>query len=103
MSLSSINLISALGLDPLPEDEKDELLQSIVKVAQEKALYRLMQMLDSSERDELNRLVDQHTADSQEVADFLAQNIPNIEDVFLEELLAMKQLILQRVSAAVAE
>lgn len=98
-------LISDLGLDNLPEDEKNDMIVKLAEALQNRLTVRLMASLSEDEKKEFDEVVAKR--DDAAVSKYLSEKVPNIDfiakdefETFREELLAENAEIKRMVDAA---
>ncbi len=87
------NLIEELGLENLPEKEKNDLIVSLADALQSRITERALNFLTEEDKKELEKLVDQKNED--ETDKFLAEKIPNIDEIMYDEFLMFKEETLE--------
>ena len=78
------NLISALGLDSLPQEKKDELLIKISEVVQQRIILRVLSELSEEDRQAFDGVLSAN--DDEKSLAFLQEKIPNFEAVVKHEI-----------------
>jgi len=78
------NLISALGLDSLPQEKKDELLIKISEVVQQRIILRVLSELSEEDRQAFDGVLSAN--DDEKSLAFLQEKIPNFEAVVKDEI-----------------
>ncbi|MDD4661876.1 MAG: hypothetical protein PHG24_01165 [Candidatus Pacebacteria bacterium] len=91
--ISQKTLIQLLNLENVSEDEQMRILEKVSDIVLDKALVRLMNELEEEEAKKLNELLDNGKQD--EVAIFLYNKFPNINDIFDEEIEKIKGKLVQ--------
>ena len=87
------NLIEELGLENLPEKEKNDLIVSLADALQSRITERALNFLTEEDKKELEKVVDQQNED--ETDKFLAEKIPNIDEIMYDEFLMFKEETLE--------
>jgi hypothetical protein len=77
------NLIKALGIESLPDDQKIRILEQCVQVVEQRLLLRLMKSLDDPKRNELNEIL--ASRNNQALEQFTAREAPDFIDWIKEE------------------
>ncbi|KKR08590.1 MAG: hypothetical protein UT32_C0001G0110 [Parcubacteria group bacterium GW2011_GWC2_39_14] len=84
------NIISLLGLESLPNEEKAAILDKMTELIQKRTMLRVVEML--SEED-AQTLANTPMAPAEMVA-FAAEKVGNFENILMEEILKAKQEML---------
>lgn len=85
------NIITALGLDKLPDEKKAKLVEKMSKLVEKRLILRLMDALTDEDFKEFEKMSDK---DDKIKADFLTGKIPNIIDIIQEEVVKVKNEML---------
>jgi len=88
--LWELNLVKAFGLDSASEQEKKEFLDHTSQLVMQKVVERIEQELPEEKREEFLQVFEQPGVQEEKVA-FIKQNVPNFEEILLEEMLAFKE------------
>ncbi len=91
-----INIIAALKLEALPDDQKVQLLDNIATLVQKRAMLEIINRLTEDEKSSLDALITEKGQESPEIADFLRTHIDNIEDMFRKELAVVKRELIDQ-------
>lgn len=83
------NLIKALGLENLPEEEKNTLVEKMTEVIQKRILIRITEELKDEDKDEFIKISEEKN--EAVLISFLQAKIPNLNKIILEELVSFKQ------------
>lgn len=83
--IADSNVLVELGLDKLSADEQAEMVLSIGRVVYQAVLFRVMESLDETKKEEFGKLLDAN-ADEQALLAFLDANVSNFDDLLKEEL-----------------
>ena len=86
----SANIITALNLQGLPDDRKLQLIQRVALLVQKAVQLRILKMLKASDLQEFERLLAEKGEDSPDTSDFIQKKIPNLADMYEEELIVIK-------------
>ncbi len=87
------NLIEELGLENLPEKEKNDLIVSLADALQSRIAERALNFLTEEDKSKLEKLIDQK--DEAEIDKFLAEKIPNIDEIMYDEFNMFKEETLE--------
>ncbi|MDI6603324.1 MAG: hypothetical protein QME57_04460 [Patescibacteria group bacterium] len=85
------NIIKNLGIDTLPEKEQEEVLLRIGKIIFQSVLIRVMERLNSKEKDQFTRLLTEKPDDEKAILDFLKSKISNFNEIVNEEIISFKK------------
>ncbi|MEK7452947.1 MAG: hypothetical protein AAB614_01810 [Patescibacteria group bacterium] len=87
------NIIKELGIDNLPEKEKEEMLLRIGKIIFQDVMFRVVEILSEKDQDEMSKLFDETAGDDEgdKVLDFLRSKIDNFDDIVGEEIVKFKE------------
>jgi len=92
-SLLSVDLIKELGLDWLPDEERQKILDEMSELVSRAIWLKIMDNLNETQAEALGALIDTAT-DHAEVTNFLKQNIPSIEEIIREEVARYKGMMM---------
>jgi len=83
------NFIKELGLDKLPEKERDEIISSLLEIFSKRLFIRLIKNLNQEQAEKLNKIMeDENNVFS--VIEFLAKNVPDYDLIVEDEIKAFK-------------
>lgn len=88
--LLDLNILEIFGLDKLSEREKQEFLQKAVSLILDRVVARISKELPEDKRQQFFEIFKEGVSD-EERWKFIQEDIPDLESVILEELLAFKQ------------
>ena len=88
------NIITTLGLDNLPEEQKAQMLEQMNDLVQKRLLLRVLDSLDDDKRAEYEQLLDQE--DQNAINSFIQQNVPQFKDWLFEEVYTLKSELSDR-------
>lgn len=91
-SIIQTNIFDLLGLQKLPDARKDELLNQMAQVIQDRITDRLIEAMSGEQRTAFEKLLDTNPEPNQ-VDDFLKQAVPGYEQIAQEEAQSFKQEI----------
>jgi gas vesicle protein len=83
------NLIIFFGIQDMSEEEQGQLLEQITHVLEIRVFNRAYDSCPEDKKSDLDALVEE--GDSQKVANYLQENLPDMALYFQEELQAMKE------------
>ncbi|MEK7103055.1 MAG: hypothetical protein AAB870_01775, partial [Patescibacteria group bacterium] len=69
----NVNLISQLGLQALSDEQKLQLLNDAANLVQKRAMARIIESLNDTQRDELNALIEKEGVQGEEVGTYLRE------------------------------
>lgn len=81
------NIIELLGLQALPYEKKARLLEQMSNLIERRIMLRIMDELKDEDKDKMVEI----EKDSEKIANFLAEKVPNLEDLIKEEILKVKK------------
>lgn len=85
------NIITLLGIESLPEERKAVILEMMSDLIQRRVMLRVMDVLSDEDKDKMSEI----EADADRAAAFIAEKVPNLEEIVKEEVLKSKQDLLQ--------
>jgi ElaB/YqjD/DUF883 family membrane-anchored ribosome-binding protein len=88
------NIIEELGLETLPEEQKITLLEQMTTLVQKRVMLRIMEVLTEVEKDEFEKLLEEKGEDAIEIANFLREKIPNLDELVKEEIVKLKKEVI---------
>jgi hypothetical protein len=84
------DLITALGIDTLPQAEQDEMMLRIGKLLVQGIMLRAFNILSDRDRDEVEKFVEANPNDIEALYGLLNQMIPDFSSVIQDEVTAFK-------------
>lgn len=90
------NIIAALHLESLPDEHKIQLLNNIASLVQKRSMMEILNQLSDEQQQVLNGIVEQSGAESEQVAEFLKNNVSNMEEIITRELVAVKRDLIEK-------
>jgi len=87
--LDDQSIIDILGIQALPDERKAELVDKTTELVQKRLLVKIFDVLPEGKRDEFEQALD--SEDPAKINDFLAENVPNLQDLVKEEVNSIKQ------------
>jgi hypothetical protein len=88
--LLSQNIIAALGLESLPNEEKAEMLQKMSDLVMRRVMLRVMDELS----DEDVAALPKETEGPEAILAFVAEKVPGFDKIMEEEVVKLKQEML---------
>ena len=85
-------LAEELGLGFLAEEKRDEMMEKIVELITKRAGLKIMESLSEEEAKEFNQIA---KGDIKEVEKFLLAKVPDVKNLFVEEMEAVKKEMLE--------
>lgn len=99
MNLLTQNIFTLLGLDSLPDDHKQQLLDKMTELVQKRLSLRLLESLSTEDANRLETMLKTSSMEDPAVADFFRARMPNLEEVLKEEIVGLKQELLASVGS----
>lgn len=90
------NLVSELGLQSLSDEQKLQLLNDAATLVQKRAMARIIETLTEGQRTELNTLIEKEGVQGEEVGTFLRTAVPALDDVYMQEMVAVKRELIEK-------
>lgn len=87
-AISQANIITLLGIESLPEDEKKEIVMSMIELIEARVLERVLGSLDEKGREKLLEKMEEE--DLENLLDLLVQNNIDLAALYDEEILKAK-------------
>lgn len=84
------NIIKDLGIDKFPQEQQEKMLLSIGRIIYQSVLLRVMGELNDKEKEEFEKLLTGQV-EEEKVLNFLAEKIPNLNEVVEEEVAKFKK------------
>lgn len=91
------NILEALGLQSLPEQQKVELLGKMTEVLQSKIMDRLLVALSTEQREHIDALLAANAKEEQ-VEKYLRDTLSNYDALVLQEIADFKEQMVQDAS-----
>ncbi len=85
------NIIGLLGLESLPDEEKQAMLEKMTALIQKRLMLRVMDALSEEDAQKMAEM----EKNPQEILAFIAEKMPNFEDVVKEEVVKLKEEMLK--------
>lgn len=82
----SQNIIQALGIDKLPEEEQNEVLMGISRVVYQNIMLRVIDEIKEEDKDEFDTFLEKNPDDQEAIYEFLKSKIPNLDAIAAEEV-----------------
>ena len=82
------NIIKALGIESLPDDQKAKILEQASHMVEARLLLRLTKHLDETKREELIKVLD--TKDKDNLSEFIYKEVPEFTTWVEEETMALR-------------
>ncbi len=83
---AQIDLIRELKIDQLSKEDQEKVLLSMGEVIQQKVLTRIIEDFPDEKRKEFLGKLENNQTTPQEIQETIEKNIPNYEDLILEEI-----------------
>ena len=81
------NIIELLGLQTLPDERKQALVDKMTELVQKRLILRLMEQLADEDAKKMAELEQTPV----EMMNFVSEKFPNLEDIVNEEIIKVKQ------------
>jgi hypothetical protein len=83
---AQLDLIKELGIDKLNSEQKEKIITDIGEVIQKRIVIRIIEELPNEKQDEFQGLLNKAQENPELLDEFLKENIPDLEDMILEEI-----------------
>ncbi len=83
------NLVKILGIEKMPEEQKNTIIEKAIEIIQKKIASRIMEELKDEDKNEFMRISEEKN--QMAIAIFLQKKIPNLNKIFMEEMTKIKQ------------
>ena len=100
--LLEANIIEALGLEALPEERKIQIVQMATDLVQKRLMLRVMEQLTEEEKDEFEKVLGGKDIDLA-AAEFIKNKVPNFDEMVQEEIIKVKQELIEKFGVAKKE
>lgn len=91
---SSAHILTELGLENLPVEEKSTILEQLTSLVQKRVMVRILETLTDDQKDEMGQLLEKNGGDSSTLTDWLSEKMPNIGAIVQEETEKVKTELL---------
>lgn len=88
------NIFEELGLNNLPDKEKEDLLENFSTTVMQAVMLRVAVDLPKDKREELEKLIEGENEEA--IGKFLQENVENLDNLIDEESLKFKQALINR-------
>jgi hypothetical protein len=85
------NIIGLLGLESLPDNEKQAMLEKMTELIQKRLMLRVMDVLSEEDAKQMADV----EKNPQEILALIAEKVPNFEDLVKEEVVKLKEEMLK--------
>ena len=85
------NIIGLLGLESLPDGEKQAMIEKMTTLIQKRLMLRVM---DSLQEEDAKQMAEMEK-NPQEILAFIAEKVPNFEAIVKEEVVKLKEEMLK--------
>ncbi|TSC78858.1 MAG: hypothetical protein G01um101433_48 [Parcubacteria group bacterium Gr01-1014_33] len=99
-TILQFDILGPLGLTNASEDEKREMLEKVSTIVLGEVADRIKQRLNGGKQTEFELLFGNRDSSEKERMEFLRINVPDFEDIALEETLRLKLELMEPVRAA---
>lgn len=88
------DLFILLGLQNLPEERKAELMQKMGSLVQRDVMMRVIDELSEDEKDEFQKLIEDHPEDFKRMCTFIEGKVPDVDDIVKESIESLRAELL---------
>jgi hypothetical protein len=88
---SQVDLVKKLGIDKLPQAEQEKAILQMGEVIQQRILIRIAEEFPEDKKDELLKLMQDKETTPEKFNEFVAQNLPNVEEIVSSEVESYKK------------
>ena len=88
MSYENKGILEILGLTNLPKERQAEIIGKMTELVQKRAMLRAIEGLKGKDLEDAKKIFSE--ADPQEILDFIAERIPNFNEILKEEVEKLK-------------
>lgn len=78
------NIVVTLGINKLPVEQQKEAMERLGAIVYQEVMIRALEILSEEDKDEFEKIIEKD-ASPDNLLDFLATKIPNLEDIVKEE------------------
>ena len=82
----SSDLFAQAGLENISDEAKAEILAKVGQLAQRRILLRVTEEMDTKQREDFEKFLDEKGDKPDEVEDYLRKNIPHIDKLVEDEI-----------------
>ncbi|MFB6181673.1 MAG: DUF5663 domain-containing protein [Candidatus Magasanikbacteria bacterium] len=90
------NLVTMLGIENLPDEEKSQILTKATRIAEKRIVLRVLDLLDEEKQEEFGQAVS--SQDQEEIQSILQEEVDNFQELAQEEVVKVKQQLKEAVS-----
>ncbi len=83
------NLIKILGIEKMPEEQKNAIVEKAIEIIQKKIGNRVIEELNDEDKKEFIKISSEKN--QMAIVSFLQKKIPNLNKIFMEEMAKIKQ------------
>lgn len=83
---AQIDLIKELGVDGLPQSQREEMLAQMSEIIQQRVVLKIVAELPEDKKDGFASVVNESSEKPEAVDEFLKENLPNLEEIILSEI-----------------
>jgi hypothetical protein len=88
LSIDSKNIISLLGIETLPDEQKLAIVDKVTTLVEKRLLVKIFESLDGLRQTEFSELLEK--SDQAALQDFLGRNVPNMDQMAEQEIAQVK-------------
>lgn len=93
------DILEAMGLADASDEARERVVNNIVTLVLKTAMLDIIDMLSEEKKNELASIVEQKGAESQEVTEFLQNNVSNLAEILQKALMSVKRDLISRTQA----
>jgi hypothetical protein len=83
---AQVDLIKELGINELPQEQRDETLLQMGEIIQQRIVLRIVTELPEDKKEGFANVVNSEDKSGEAVDKFLTENLSNLEELILDEI-----------------
>lgn len=92
---AQIDLVKELGINELPKEQREEMLAQMSEVLQQRVVLRIVAELPEDKKEAFASVVNEGVEKPEAIDQFLQENLPNVEELVLDEIGKYKEEVMQ--------
>lgn len=100
---AQIDLIKELGINELPQEQREETLLQMGEIIQQRIVLRIVAELPEDKKEAFANVVNSEDESGEAVDTFLGENLPNLEEIILDEIGKYKKEMKEFMNNAIGE
>lgn len=100
---AQIDLIKELGINELPQQQREETLLQMGEIIQQRIVLRIVAELPEDKKEAFANVVNSEDESGEAIDAFLEENLPNLEELVLDEIGKYKKEMKEFMDNAVGE